>query len=136
MKHHLPEKKDRLTDEQEKVYISKYQRTGDVLAVREIVMNRLPFIKKKATERKLDSGNSIVFDDLVGNGVMGLIQSIKSYDSVSGIGFMEYASSFIDASMEREQTRYNSDKVPRHLWKLFKNSKSQTCFNCHRRCVF
>lgn len=136
LKNHQSRKMNRLTDQEELQCIRSFKSNGDVLSMAEIVMNRLPLIKKKAADCIMNSDNSILLDDLVGAGVMSVIQSIHIYNPEERNDFSKFVNEFIDSSMKREQERYDCHKVPGHIWRLFKGKKTEICFNCHRRCVF
>lgn len=92
---------------------------GDREARNMLIEEYTPLVKYVAGRVKLIVPGQIDFDDLVGFGIFGLIQSIERYDPEQGIKFSTYAAARIRGSILDELraqdwiSRSNRDKAKR-----------------------
>jgi RNA polymerase sigma factor for flagellar operon FliA len=65
--------------------------TGDPKAKEELLVTYLPLVKQIAGRMKVSLPNSVTMDDLVGAGIMGLINSVDNFNPSLGFKFETYA---------------------------------------------
>ncbi len=100
-------KKDkRLTPEELNVLVKKAQ-AGNIAARNEVVLRNLGLVGRMAG-RKQSYNNSVPYEDRFQQGVLGLIRSVKTFDTESGFAFSTYAMKWIQQSINRyiDDTKY------------------------------
>ncbi len=99
-----------------------------------IVQNQVAAIRRLARQGMRKAASELVFDDLVGAGVLGAIHALRKYDPDGNMDYSAYADSYIRTSIEKELDRFNTTRVPRRILKLYRITTGEICTQCHRRC--
>lgn len=77
-----------LTEEEEKSLIAFYKKTGNKGARNRLVTSNIKFIQSIANKYR---ENNVDIDDLMAEGVSGILYAIDVYDTSRGIRFLSYA---------------------------------------------
>lgn len=91
----------------------QYQKNQDNEIREQLIITYVPLVKYVAGRMSLYFGKNVEYDDLIGNGIFGLIDAIDKYDVNKGFKFETYASLRIKGAILdglREQ-----DWVPRSI---------------------
>jgi len=105
-----------------KILFKKYKQNNSIETRNELIEYYLPFVQKVANivnSMNLKRDNSLDYDDLVSEGVFGLIKAIDRYDLNRNIKFETYASKRIKGSMQDFIRK--TDFVPRTIRKRNKH---------------
>jgi RNA polymerase sigma-32 factor len=86
-----------LSDQEEKELLNKYHAENDLEAVRKLVLSHLRFVAYVA---KGYQGYGLPTEDLVQEGSIGLMKSVKRFDSSYGVRFATYAVHWIKAEIQ------------------------------------
>jgi len=81
----------------------------------ELVIQHVPLVKRIAFHLMGRLPNSVLVDDLIQAGMLGLLEAVKNYDITQGASFDTYAGIRIRGSMLDEVRR--SDWTPRSVYK-------------------
>lgn len=84
------------TQEQETALFEEWQRTNDPKLFRRIILNYTPIVRKIANEL---SGYKIDPEELISEGMTGLVDSARRFDLKLGFRFSTYARSWIQGVM-------------------------------------
>ncbi len=76
-------------DDNDDIQLSLMAKQGNDLAFYELMMRYLPFIKSKAYNAS--GTNGVEYDDLLQEGLLGLLSAVKSFNSNSNTEFSAYA---------------------------------------------
>ncbi len=87
----------RLSNQEGLDLLLEYKTTGSIIARNKIVVSFLGVIKKKA---EILSRNRDIKNDLVGEGVLGLIRALDNFDLSTGYSIGTYADTCIYGSMQ------------------------------------
>ncbi len=79
-----------MSDDMKTVW-AEFQTNRDPALKEQLLVNYLPLVKIVASRMKVSLPNSVVLDDLVGAGTMGLINSVDHFDPALGFKFETYA---------------------------------------------
>jgi DNA-directed RNA polymerase specialized sigma subunit len=136
-KEHGREKSERrLTESELKQCLAHFKKTHDISAIKSVIRNELPGIKKLVVDSLESANSSIVYDDLIGAGLLGLISASHRFDPEKDSDFAAHAAAHISRSIQKELDRFNATGRPRNILGLFKSIKTNRCGNCPRRCFF
>lgn len=86
-----------LSEQEEKALFEQYQATNDLQAVRKLVLSHLRFVAYLAREYR---GYGLPMEDLVQEGSIGLMKSVKKFDLSFGVRLATYAMHWIKAEMQ------------------------------------
>lgn len=125
-----------ITRQEEESIIKRYLDKKDVSLTEPFIRTQIVPIKKLARRYLILSRNTTAYYDLVGAGVLSAISALQHYTPGSGGRFFTYAEASIKKAMIKEAHRFNRTKVPRNLWKMFRNIKTEHCTTCMRRCMY
>ncbi len=103
-------KKKILTRDKEQELILRAQ-NGDLDARDEIVKKNLKLVISICKK-----GNSLVTEDCIQDGILGLIKAIEKFDLSKGNKFSTYAAWWIMQSRNRESYNYYTYRLPAHIW--------------------
>jgi len=81
-----------LTPDQEKIYWKKFKETDDTYSRDQILVEYMRVVKYIAGRMAIHVPSHIEMDDLVGWGVMGLMDAVEKFDPSQDIKFSTYAS--------------------------------------------
>lgn len=90
-----------------------YKEGGDTAAKDELIINYVPLVKSIAGRLFLSYNSQVEYDDIVGYGIIGLIDAIEKFDHKKEIKFETYASIRIRGAVV-DHMRVN-DWVPRSV---------------------
>ncbi len=102
-----------MTDKEKSLLWDKYIKTKDSKLREQLIVEYSPLVKLVAGRLSMYLGNNIEYDDLVGFGVIGLIDSIDKFNTSLNVKFETYASIRIRGSII-DQIR-KLDWIPRSL---------------------
>ncbi len=85
-----------LTLEEEQDLATRFQKTGDLQAARQLVMSHLRFVVKVARGY---NGYGLAQNDLIQEGSIGLMKAVKRFDPTVGVRLVTYAVHWIRAEM-------------------------------------
>lgn len=127
----------RLTKEAEKTMIEEYRKSRNVLLIGPIVKHHLVLVSGVARRYLKLSGNSSVYKDLVGVGVLELIGVLNDYQPEESSDFALYADPLVRRAILKEIHRFNGTRTVRNVWRRLANiTFINTCRNCKRQCVY
>lgn len=103
-------------------------KNGDKESLEQVIQNNLKFIYKLASQAR-EGDSNLEFDDLVSQGVIGILKALKNYDTNKDIKFLTYAYHYIKNSILDYSNRNHfsvklSDSKIREYVKL--NSQKQS----------
>lgn len=104
----------------------KYSETRDIETKKELIENYIDLVKIMAGRMYNFYGSKIEYDDLVGYGVLGLIDSINKFDINKNIKFETYAQIRIRGSIIDSIRKL--DWIPRSLRKKSKDVQNAISF--------
>lgn len=81
-----------MTDFDEKQNWSRYKEQGDARAREELIVHHMRTVKFVAGRMAIHVPASVEMDDLIGWGVMGLLDAVEKFDHTQDIKFSTYAS--------------------------------------------
>ena len=87
------------TEAQEKALWSRFKEKGDEAARDALILQHMRIVKYIAGRMAIHVPSSVEMDDLVGWGVMGLLDAVEKYDHTQDIKFSTYASIRIRGSI-------------------------------------
>ena len=126
-----------LSIESEKDLIRAYGVSRETALIVPVIKNKLRYINMVAEKYVKLAGNYIVYKDLVGAGVLGLIGALNSFEFNSDADFQAYADVFVRTAVIKELHLFNATRMPRNVWQMLSNiTFVRTCTNCKRRCVY
>ncbi len=96
----------------------RYKEKGDQEAKDELIVSYVPLVKNIAGRFYLSLNSKVEYDDLVGDGIIGLIDAVDKFDYKKNIKFETYASIRIRGSIV-DQVRGN-DWIPRSIRTKYK----------------
>lgn len=96
-----------LPPDQQKVLIKSWQDSDDRVALDKLVLSNLKAVFKEAGRIKRKN-HYISYDDLVQEGVAGLLKAANMFDSAQGVTFLTYAMWWVKANMRRYVMDYRS----------------------------
>jgi len=127
----------RLTKETEKRFIEEYRASRNILLIGPIVKQNLELVNGVARRYVKLSGNSSVYKDLVGVGVLELIGALNDYRPDVNSDFAMYADPLVRRAILKEIHRFNGTRTVRNVWRRLANiTFINTCRNCKRQCVY
>jgi RNA polymerase sigma factor for flagellar operon FliA len=68
-----------------------WQRNPDEEAKKNLLVTYMPLVKQVASRMKMSLPHSVHLDDLIGSGIMGLINSVENFNPELGFKFETYA---------------------------------------------
>lgn len=95
-----------------------YKEKGDQTAKDELIINYVPLVKSIAGRLFVTYNSQVEYDDIVGYGIIGLIDAVEKFDYKKGIKFETYASIRIRGAVV-DHLRTN-DWIPRSLRAKYK----------------
>lgn len=126
-----------LSKEREAELIREYGFNKEAELIIPVIKNKLRYINMVAEKYVKLAGNYIVYKDLVGAGVLGLIGALNSYEAGRDTDFQAYADVFVRTAVIKEVHLFNATRIPRNVWQMLSNiTFVRTCINCKRRCVY
>lgn len=126
-----------ISKERETELIRAYGLSRETAIIVPVIKNKLRYINVVAEKYVKLAGNYIVYKDLVGAGVLGLIGALNSYETGMGIEFQTHADVYVRTAIIRELHLFNASRTPRNVWQMLSNiTFVRTCTNCKRRCVY
>jgi RNA polymerase primary sigma factor len=81
--------------------VRKYQVNQDEVAFQELILNNIGLVKKIANSVSKRLGHKLDYEELVSEGIFGLIKAIKRFNFNSGYQLSTYATWWIRSSIER-----------------------------------
>jgi len=96
-----------LPQEQQKVLLKSWQETDDHAALEKLILSNLKAVFKEAARIKRKN-HYISYDDLIQEGVAGLLKAATMFDSTQDVTFLTYAMWWIKANMRRYVMDYRS----------------------------
>ncbi len=91
----------------------RYKEEGDEESKNALIINYVPLVKNIAGRYYISLNSNVDYDDLVGDGILGLIDAVDKFDYKKNIKFETYASIRIRGAIV-DQVRSN-DWIPRSL---------------------
>lgn len=89
-------------------------RSGDRDARDELVTRNLPLLFRIASAFE---GRGLAFDDLIGEGTLGLIRAVERFDPERGFRFSTYAGYWIKHTIRRALIdTTDAIRIPQHIW--------------------
>lgn len=126
-----------LSKEREMELIRAYGVSREATLIVPVIKNKLRYINLVAEKYVKLAGNYIVYKDLVGAGVLGLIGALNAYEAGSGADFQAHADVYVRTAVIKELHLFNTTRIPRNVWQMLSNiTFVRTCTNCKRRCVY
>ncbi|MDD2737135.1 MAG: hypothetical protein PHF56_24640 [Desulfuromonadaceae bacterium] len=126
-----------ISKERETELIRAYGVSRETATIVPIIKNNLRYINLVAEKYVKLAGNYIVYKDLVGAGVLGLISALNSYDTSVGGDFQTHADVYVRSAIIKELNLFNASRIPRNVWQMLSNiTFVRTCTNCKRRCMY
>ena len=102
-----------MTDKEKALLWEKYIKTRDLKLREQLIVEYSPLVKIVAGRLSMYLGNNVEYDDLVGFGVLGLIDSVDKFNTSLNVKFETYASIRIRGSII-DQIR-KLDWIPRSI---------------------
>jgi RNA polymerase sigma-32 factor len=96
-----------LPQEQQKVLLKSWQEADDRAALEKLILSNLKAVFKEASRIKRKN-HYISYDDLIQEGVAGLLKAATMFDSTQDVTFLTYAMWWIKANMRRYVMDYRS----------------------------
>lgn len=100
---------------------TEYRRTGDTELRNEILLSYVHIVKYIAQRMMPSYGRYLDFDDLMGYGIIGIMDAIEKFDTAKGVKFETYASLRVKGAII-DQLR-KQDWVPRGIRSKVKDIK-------------
>jgi len=126
-----------ISKEMEAELIHAYGISRETTLIVPIIKNKLRYINIVAEKYVKLAQNYIVYKDLVGAGVLGLIGAVNAYGTGTGIDFQTHADVYVRTAIIKELHLFNATRTPRNVWQMLSNiTFVRTCTNCKRRCVY
>ncbi|WP_413701939.1 RNA polymerase factor sigma-32 [Psychromonas sp. KJ10-10] len=124
-----------LDEEQEKRLFKDYQEKNDLDAIKKIVLSHLRFVAYIARSFK---GYGLPMEDLVQEGTIGLMKSVKNFKSEVGVRLSSFAIHYIKAEIQEYVVRNwrlvkaTTTKAKRKLFFNLRRLKSSTDWLTHK----
>ena len=112
-----------MTDKEKALLWEKYIKTRDLKLREQLIVEYSPLVKIVAGRLSMYLGNNVEYDDLVGFGVLGLIDSVDKFNTSLNVKFETYASIRIRGSII-DQIR-KLDWIPRSIRSKQKTYKDE-----------
>jgi RNA polymerase sigma factor (sigma-70 family) len=100
-----------LSPEKQLMLVEKYKK-GDLAAKDQLILTNMNIVYKLA---RTYSGRGLEFDDLVIEGVIGLLKAIEKFDISMGNRFVTYATWWVRQSMGRSIQESHKVKIPVYI---------------------